>query len=159
MTAPISMFRRDSEPFEDARVETYARCRARGVAIRKASEEAGIATATAQKLEKADEFRERMRELKDATQAFTGITLAAIMQRLLKNADAAHDAGDFKGSNQALAQLTTLVKEDAGRVTGSLRNIGARHGEKQVREGFRALLEQPEMVETTGEDANEGDPT
>jgi hypothetical protein len=138
-------------------VETYARCRARGVSIRKAAEEANISPITGQKIEKEDAFRERIGELKDATQAFTGITLAAIMQRLLRNADAAADCGDFKGSNQALAQLVTLVKEDAGRVSGALRNVGARHGEKKIRENFRNLLSEPETVETTGEESHDGD--
>jgi hypothetical protein len=160
VTTPISYARRGAqEPFDDARVETYARCRARGVSIRKSSEEANLSPISGQKIEKEDAFRERIGELKDATQAFTGVTLAAIMQRLLRNADAAAERGDYKGSNQALMQLTTLVKEDAGRVSGALRNVGARHGEKKIRENFRNLLSEPETVETTGEESPpDGDP-
>lgn len=159
MTTPISMARRgDQEPFEDPRVETFARCRARGVSIRKAAEEANISPITGQKLEKDDAFRGRIGELKDATQAFTGITLAAIMQKLWKNSEEAAAEGDFKSSNQALGQLVTLVKEDAGRVSGALRNVGARHGEKKIRENFRNLLSEPETVETTAEESHDGDP-
>ena len=144
---PISYARRgNQEPFEDPRVETYARCRARGVAIRKSAEEAGIATMTAQKMDKEEAFRERLLELKDATQHFTGITLAAIMQKLWKNAEDSSDSGDFKASNQALSQLVTLVKEDAGRVTGGLARVGMQSGAKKVRENFRNLLSEPEMV-------------
>jgi len=156
---PISFSRRaDSEPFEDARVEIYARCRARGVTMQQAYKEADIAKATAQKIEASDVFQARLRELKDATQQFTGLTLAAIMQRLVKNADAAHDAGDFKASNQALAQLTVLVKQDAGRVSGALGNVGARQSDKKTRESFREALSAPELVETTGEESHDGDP-
>lgn len=157
MNLPISYARRgENEPFDDARVEIYARCRARGVTMQKAYQEAGIAKATAQKIEVHDIFQARLRELKDASQQFTGLTLAAIMQRLVKNADAAHDAGDFKASNQALAQLTVLVKQDAGRMTGALANIGTRQTDKKTREGFRAALSEPEapqLVETTGEES------
>lgn len=156
MNLPISYARRgDSEPFDDARVEIYARCRARGVTMQKACEEAGIAKITAQKIEASDIYKTRMRELKDDTQQFTGLTLAAVMQRLVRNADDAHKAGDFKASNQALSQLTVLVKQDAGRMSGALRNVGARQSDKKTREGFRALLSQPETVETTGEPADE----
>ena len=159
MNLPISFSRRaDSEPFEDARVEIYARCRARGVTMQQAYKEADIAKATAQKIEASDVFQARLRELKDATQQFTGLTLAAIMQRLVKNADAAHDAGDFKASNQALAQLTVLVKQDAGRVSGALGNVGARQSDKKTRESFREALSAPELVETTGEESHDGDP-
>src|SRR5690349_22288795 len=99
--------------------------------MQKAYQEAGIAKATAQKIEVSDLFQARLRELKDAAQQFTGLTLAAIIARLVKNADAAHEAGDFKASNQALAQLTVLVKQDAGRMSGALANVGARQTDKK----------------------------
>lgn len=119
--------------------------------MKRACEEADIAKASAQKIEADDRYQKRLRELKDAAQQFTGVTLAHLMQLLLRNANDAHDAGDFKASNQAINQLKELVKQDAGRVTGALRNVGARQTDKKTREGFRSLLSQPETVETTGE--------
>lgn len=176
MNLPISYSRRgDNEPFDDARVEIYARCRARGVTAQKAYQEAGIAKATAQKIEVNDSFQERLRELRDMTQQFTGVTLAAIMQRYLKRSDDAAEyaanaaaegresaaAAALKVSIQALDKLAVLVKQDAGRVTGALANVGARQTDKKTRESFRAALSEPEapqLVETTGEESHDGDP-
>jgi hypothetical protein len=167
---PISFARRaDSEPFEDARVEIYARCRARGVTMQQAYKEADIAKATAQKIEASDIFQARLRELKDATQQFTGLTLAAIMQRLLRQADDAEQyakvaakngqptaaATLLKVSGSHLKELKELVKQDAGRMSGALGNVGMRQSDKKTRESFREALSAPELVETTGEESHD----
>lgn len=156
MNLPISYSRRaESEPFDDARVEIYARCRARGVSMQKSYQEAGIAKATAQKIEVHDLYQARLRELKDAAQQFTGMTDGWIMQRLARNADAAHEAGDWKASNQSLSILKDMVKQ--GRGAGALASAGVRAAKKQ-RDNFRALLSEPEMLDTIGEESHDGDP-
>jgi hypothetical protein len=138
----------------------------------KAYQEAGIAKATAQKIEVHDIFQTRLRELKDLTQQFTGVTLAAIMQRYLKRSDDAAEyaaaaaaegresaaAAALKVSIQALDKLAVMVKQDTGRMAGALANVGARQSDKKTRDSFRAALSAPELVETTGEESHDDDP-
>lgn len=141
----------------------YARCRAQGATMAKSAEEAGIAMATAQKLEHHEDVKARVRELRESSQEFTGVTLAAIIGKLWKNAEEASATGDFKASNQALSQLTQLVKEDGGKVAGRLRGMGgngsppkALRAELRDQLGPRLITAEAEPVATEDSEGSDG---
>lgn len=170
--SPYDRTRSPDGAFLDATLEMYARCRAGGQTIIAASEAAGISRKTGQALEQDSDVKARVLELRGDTQEFTGITLAGIMQRLVRNADDAHERGDIKASNDALKQLTDLVKQDAGQLAGKLRGMGPAAGTpKDVRSALRGELgpklvlptpkvevieapaDEPETVEAAHDDA------
>lgn len=162
MAQPIVYTRNPLEPFMDARVETYCRSRAAGVSQAKCCEEAGIAKATAQTLDRHDDVAKRIAELKDATRDFTGISQAWVMDKLRINIEGAIAGKDYKSANQGLAMMTKLIKDHGGNVADRLGTAPAR---KALREDFRSRLgapavidveeDEPEPVEAHGEPITE----
>lgn len=151
----LSYARQPGQPFEDERLEAYMRCRAAGNSIVSASKEAGLAKSSAQKVEASEAYKERLAEYKQNTRRFTEISVAALMDKLARNADEAATAGDFKASNQAIGMLLDLVKRDAAKVGAALATTGMRDRDKAVRTGRREALRSmtiEEVTDTTGEE-------
>lgn len=139
------------QPFDDARVETYARCRSAGQSQKKAGEESGISHVTGIKLEKDPKFVQRLAELRESRREHTSVSLVSIMDRLWRNANEAADAGDFKASNQAAIMLAEMVRKDMGQVTGSFSRM-VDGSPKQVKMALRDELGSAEILEALAEE-------
>lgn len=153
----LSYARKPGQPFDDERLEAYVRCRASGQSIKIAAEESGLAKSSAQKIEASEAYKERLAEYKSDTKRFPPITVAALMEKLVRNADRAAEESDFKASNQAIQMLLDLVREDATKTSAQFMVIGMRSRDKAIAAGRRDALragavEEILPVDTTGEE-------
>lgn len=107
------LFRRDpGGPFDDHRLETYAKSRAKGGSVASSGTAAGIAKPTALRWEQAGEMRARIRELRDGAEDFVGVSKAWILNEYKKNVELAREQGAIKASNDALACMYKIICED-----------------------------------------------
>ncbi len=101
-------------PFVALEKELYAKARARGVTVKAASADAGIAVETGTKYERNEIMRKRISELRQGAEDFVGVSKAHLIHKLMQNADEAREAGAFKASNEALLGVYKLISEDKG---------------------------------------------
>lgn len=107
------LFRRDlGGPFDDARLETYAKSRAKGGSVASSGVAAGVVKATALRWEQAGEMRARIRELRDGAEDFVGVSKAWILNEYKKNVELAREQGAIKASNDALACMYKIICDD-----------------------------------------------
>lgn len=107
------LFRRDAGgPFDDHRLETYAKSRAKGGSVASSGVAAGVVKATALRWEQAGEMRARIRELRDGAEDFVGVSKAWILNEYKKNVELAREQGAIKASNDALACMYRIICED-----------------------------------------------
>lgn len=152
MAAPIDYTRKPLEPFPDARVETYCRTRAAGGTQAQACQEAVIAKATAQSMDRQDDVAKRITELKAAKRDFTMVGMGWVMDTLLRNTEAALTNGDHKSCNQGLAMMARFIKENTTERPGA-----AAVARKAMRDDFRSQLGAPLVIEAEGEEVPHDD--
>jgi hypothetical protein len=110
---PKKGFRRDpGGPFDDYRLETYAKSRAKGGSVASSGVAAGVTKHTALRWEATGEMRSRVRELREGAEDFVGVSKAWILAEYKKNVDLAREQGAIKASNDALACMYKILAED-----------------------------------------------
>lgn len=142
-------FRRDKgAPFDDHRVETYCKARAKGGNVHAASNAAGVHKQTGIRWEKEPEVKARMSELRLGAEDFIGVSLAYVFTGLKRNAEEARDSGAFKASNEALFLIYKLMKEDkssAHQMAAALPgNLEGRQLQRALEASFEEREREPE---------------
>ncbi len=107
------LFRRDPGGcFDDYRLETYAKARAKGGSIASAGVATGVSKETAKRWEQHPEMRARLRELRDGAEDFIGVSKAYVLRELQKNVELAREQNAIKSSNEALHLIYRIISED-----------------------------------------------
>jgi hypothetical protein len=105
--------RKPGEPLRDAKAEAYAKLRASGVTARGAAEELELVAGRAyMNIERTQEFRERVQELRAAEEAPLKLSLDWLASQLNMNVSSAREAQQFKASTEALVRLADLYREN-----------------------------------------------
>ncbi len=106
-------FRRDpGGPFDDYRIEQYAKARAKGGSVPASATATGISKATALRWEAHPEVRARVRELREGAEDFVGVSKAWVITQLKKNVEVARENNAVKASNEALIFIYKILMED-----------------------------------------------
>ncbi len=135
-------FRRDAGmPFDDYRVETYCKARAKGGTVLAAAGSAGVHKQTAIRWEREAEVRARQRELREGAEDFIGVSVAWCIQQLKTNCMAAREQGAFKASNEAALLVYKIMREDKSAAHNMAAALPATTQgmdlQKRIRESFR----------------------
>lgn len=105
--------RKPGEPLRDAKAESYAKLRASGVTARGAAEELGLVAGRAyMNIERTQEYRERVQELRAAEDAPLRLSLDWLASELNVNVVGARASGQYKASTEALVRLADLYREN-----------------------------------------------
>lgn len=140
-------FRRDpGMPFDDFRVEQYAKARAKGGTIAASGSHAGVVKGTALKWEKEPEVRARVRELRDGAEDFVGVSVAWIIGELKRNAKEARENNAFKASNEALLITYKIISENKQVAHQMAAALPAALEGKDLQKALRESFSQPEDV-------------
>lgn len=111
-------FKRDpGGPFFDLKRETFAKCRAKGMSIKAAAEEAETSYASGSVWDKHHAMTARVTELREGADNFVPISIGWIVRELKKNAEMARDALQFKASTDTLKTLYDILKKDESLVS------------------------------------------
>ncbi len=148
-------FRRDpGMPFDDYRVETYCKARAKGGTVLAAAGSAGVHKNTAIKWEREPEVRARQRELREGAEDFIGVSVAWCIHQLKTNCTAAREAGAFKASNEAAILVYKIMREDKAAAHNMAAALPATTQgmdlQKRIRESFRQP-DDADVIELTPE--------
>lgn len=148
-------FRRDpGGPFDDFKVESFCRARAKGGNITSSGNAAGISKPTAFSYEKAPEVKARIRELRDGAEDFVGVSVAWILNQLKINVEAAREDGAYKASNEALMISYKIISENKAVAHKMASALPALEG-KALQRALAESFSQPEDIVVTQVDPDD----
>lgn len=142
----LDKLRRDKgHAFDEFRVETYCKARAKGGSVASAGTAAGVTKPTALKWEQHPEVRARTRELREGAEDFIGVSTAWCIAQLKRNAEEARDQGAFKASNEAILFCYKLMREDKNAAHNTAtKQLPATLEGMQLQRALRESFSQPE---------------
>lgn len=116
LAASDEFIRAAGQPFDDGRVEDYARARAKGDTIGQAGDAAGVGKTVAMRWQQAQPVIDRIRELRAGQETGHTVSVAWIVNELRINAQEARmtDPPQLKSSNESLKLLYDIVTKDKG---------------------------------------------
>lgn len=166
MTGRIDVWQREkNQPFNELSREEFARARAKGQTVKASSVSAGISYATGMQFERHEGIQARVRELRQGTEAFVGVSKAWILTQLMTNVTEARDNNAYKASNEALALIYKMISEDDDVGAGVIRsmpvNTNPRELQRRLANAFappktsKPVLQEPAAIDAEGEDASE----
>lgn len=159
-------FERDpGQPFLDPFKEDFAKAIAQGKMIKEAARIAGVTAGTGEKWNAHEVMRARVRELRESSETFVGVSVGWILNELKQNVNLARTHKQLKVSNESLKLIYDIVKQNPDLVTNMpAADVTLASGDEPAKppvlrlvESLRSMQEQAviDMKETFGEEEEE----